>query len=259
MKGIDVSRHNGKIDWAAVKSGGIDFAIVRIGFTHYQGGLTLDECFPENMKGAAAAKIPVGVYAYAYDLSPEAARISAQRVLEAVSPYRLEYPIWYDQEYEAKLLALSKEQRTEICRAFLDAVQKGGYYAGLYASRDWLETKVDGADLLAYDKWVAAYRSDLPDPGDAVSGYSGAHGIWQYTVIGSAGTKGRDYWTSGSVPGVAGNCDLNVSYKDYPAIIRAAGLNRLGDDGIIPTEPNYKTLYEQLLQKLEQIHALSAV
>ncbi len=227
MKGIDVSRHNGAVDWKAVKEGGIAFAIIRIGYTHYEGGLTVDDRFTENIQGALAAGIPVGVYAYAYDLSEDAARISAGKVLEAVAPYRLEYPVWYDQEYEAKLLALSKEQRTGICRAFLDAVQQGGYYAGLYASRDWLENKLDGAPLAAYDKWVAAYRFDLPEPGSEKSGYDGAHGLWQYTVIGASGTRGKDFWTPGSVPGVAGNCDLNIAYKDYPAIIRAAGLNRL--------------------------------
>ena len=109
------------------------------------------------------------------------------------------------------------------------AMQDAGYYTGLYASREWLENKVDGSQLAEYDKWVAAYRRDLPEPGKAASGYDGAHGMWQYTVIGTTGTKGKHYWTYGSVPGVPGNCDLNTAYKDYPAIIRAAGMNHLGD------------------------------
>jgi len=231
VKGIDVSKHQGKIDWQAVKASGIGFAILRVGFTHYEGGLTLDERFEENAKGAAAAGIPIGVYAYGYDLTPEAARISAARVLAEIAPYRLEYPVWYDQEYEPKLLALSNVQRTAICTAFMDAVQQAGYYTGLYASRDWLERMVDGRQLVSYDKWVAAYRFDLAEPGAEQSGYLGTHGIWQYTVIGQQGLKGRDYWTAGRVPGVAGNCDLNVAYRDYPAIIRSAGLNRLEPKG----------------------------
>lgn len=229
IKGIDVSKHNGKIDWPAVKAGGISFAIIRVGYTHYEGGLTLDERFAENMEGAAAAGIPVGVYAYGYDLSAAAAEISAVKVMEAIRPYRLEYPVYYDQEYEAKILALSKQTRTGICKAFMAAMQDAGYYTGLYASREWLENKVDGSQLAEYDKWVAAYRRDLPEPGKAASGYDGAHGMWQYTVIGTTGTKGKHYWTYGSVPGVPGNCDLNTAYKDYPAIIRAAGMNHLGD------------------------------
>lgn len=260
MIGIDVSKHNGRIDWQAVKSGGIGFAILRVGYTHYEGGLTVDDRFAENIEGALAAGIPVGVYAYAYDLSAGAARISAEKVLEVVAPYRLEYPVWYDQEYEAKLLALSKEQRTEICHAFLDAVQQRGYYAGLYASKDWLETKVDGAALSSYDKWVAAYRSDLPEPGSVKSGYAGSHGIWQYTVIGSAGTKGKDYWTVGSVPGVSGNCDLNVSYKDYPAIIRAAGLNRLdGTPDAGETITASRAEWETLKAKADKLDRIAAI
>lgn len=86
MIGIDVSKHNGRIDWQAVKSGGIGFAILRVGYTHYEGGLTVDDRFAENIEGALAAGIPVGVYAYAYDLSAGAARISAEKVLEVVAP-----------------------------------------------------------------------------------------------------------------------------------------------------------------------------
>ena len=82
--------------------------MIRVGWTHYEGGLTLDDRFVQNIEGANAAGIPAGVYAYGYDLSPGAARISAAQVIEAVKPYRLEYPVCYDQEYEEVLMALSR-------------------------------------------------------------------------------------------------------------------------------------------------------
>ncbi len=255
IKGIDVSKHNGKIDWPKVKAADYAFAIIRVGWTHYEGGLTLDDRFAENMTGAAAAGLPVGAYAYGYDLSPEAARISAARVIEAVKPYRLEFPLYYDQEYEAKILALSTQTRTDICKAFMDAVQAAQYYSGLYASRDWLESKVYSSLLLDYDKWVAAYRYDMPVPVAETSGYGGSHGMWQYTVIGTQGTKGKHYWTTGSVPGVTGNCDVNVAYRDYPAIIRAAGLNGLEetDIGIPTTVPRAE--YDALQAKYDALCA----
>lgn len=193
-------------------------------------------------------------------MSAGAARISAEKVLEVVAPYRLEYPVWYDQEYEAKLLALSKEQRTEICHAFLDAVQQRGYYAGLYASKDWLETKVDGAALSSYDKWVAAYRSDLPEPGSVKSGYAGSHGIWQYTVIGSAGTKGKDYWTVGSVPGYPGTvtsmCRTRITRRSSVQL----GLNRLdGTPDAGETITASRAEWETLKAKADKLDRIAAI
>jgi len=237
LKGIDVSKHQGAIDWKKVKEAGIQFAILRAGWTHYQGGLSPDSRFAEYIKGAQEAGIPVGVYVYGYDLTPQAAKIAAEKVVELIRPYKLEYPVWYDQEYEPEILALSKAQRTEICRVFLDTVQQAGYYTGLYASKDWLENMVDGDVLAPYDKWVASYRFELPWPSYEKSGYSGSHGIWQYTVIGVQGTKGKDYWTTGNVSGISTNCDLNISYLDYPQIIQKAGLNHLKETGTAPAEP----------------------
>lgn len=253
IKGIDVSAYQGVIDWKRVKAAGIGFAIIRVGLTHYQGGLTPDARFEENIKGALAAKIPVGVYAFSYDLSPEAARISAKKVLEAVKGYALTYPIWFDQEYGERVNALSRLERTEICAAFCREIESAGYYSGIYASRDWFLNWLDDKSLSAFDHWVAAYRQDLPEVTHETSGYTGAHGMWQYTVLGTVGTKGRDYQTYGRIDGIDANVDVNVSYRDYPSIIRNAGLNGLSpenepetDSPAVngPPEPDYKALYE---------------
>ncbi len=234
IRGIDVSEHQGAIDWAAVKQGGVQFAVVRAGWTHYEGGLTCDDRFCENSKGAARAGIPTGVYAYGYDLSPEAAKISAKKLIEAIEGCRLEYPVCYDQEYEPRVLALSRQVRTDICKAFLETVQDAGYYAMLYASKDWLENRVYDEQLTGVDKWVAQYASACT--------YSGSYGIWQHGVIGSQGVKGKAYTISGRVEGVNANCDVNFAYQDYPAIIKKAGLNHLGK-GQEAAEPDYRALW----------------
>lgn len=216
-KGIDVSEHQGEINWRVVKNAGIDFAIIRIGWTHHQGGLTLDRRFKQNMSGAKNAGVPVGVYAYAYDLSPQAAVISAQKVCSILNQYQLKYPVYYDQEYEKCLTVLPRQIRTDICRAFLSTLESAGYYAALYASKDWLENWVYDAQLIRYDKWVAQYAQSC--------GYSGDHGIWQYGILGDKGIIGKDFTVWGSIPGIQTNCDANICYKNYPQIIKNAKLN----------------------------------
>ena len=115
--------------------------------------------------------------------------------------------VWFDQEYEPSILALDKGQRTSIVQAFCGALRQAGWQCGLYCSRDWLNTKLDAAALAGTEIWVAAYTGG-EGPGQVALPY----GIWQY-----AGGSGR--W-----PGVDGPCDLDLAYKDYPALMRAQGL-----------------------------------
>jgi GH25 family lysozyme M1 (1,4-beta-N-acetylmuramidase) len=214
-KGIDVSEHQGNIDWTSVKTAGIDFAIIRAGWTHYEGGLTIDDCFHDNIDRAQSSAIPVGAYVYGYDLSCESARISAEKVIDVLRPYQLEYPVYYDQEYEQRINALSAQTRTDICRTFLDALEQAGYYSAMYASKDWLEHWVYDEQLSHYDKWVAQYAPSCT--------YLKNYGAWQYGIIGSVGTMQKDYTICGSIPGIKGNCDLDIAYQNYPAIIKTPG------------------------------------
>lgn len=204
--GIDVSYCQTKVDWQKVKEEGIRFAMVRVGYCMNDGALKVDRMFKSHMEGAVAAGLDVGVYLYSYATSPSAAKKAAQQVLKAVGPYRLTYPIALDMEYDDEYIKNSKENNTAIAAAFLQEIEKGGYYAMLYCSKDFLDSHLLPERLTAFDKWIAQYNSKCTS--------KHAHGIWQYSG-------------SGKVRGVAEKVDLDVAYKDYPRIIRRAGLNRL--------------------------------
>lgn len=206
IRGIDVSYCQTKVDWQKVKEEGIRFAMVRVGYCMNDGSLKVDRMFKSHMDGAVAAGLDVGVYLYSYATSPSAAKKAAQQVLKAVEPYRLTYPIALDMEYDDEYIKNSKENNTAIAAAFLREIEKGGYYAMLYCSKDFLDSYLLPERLTAFDKWIAQYNSKC------TSKY--AHGIWQYSG-------------SGKVRGVAEKVDLDVAYKDYPRIIRRAKLNKL--------------------------------
>lgn len=206
IRGIDVSYCQTKVDWQKVKEEGIRFAMVRVGYCMNDGALKVDRMFKSHMEGAVAAGLDVGVYLYSYATSPSAAKKAAQQVLKAVEPYRLTYPIALDMEYDDEYIKNSKENNTAIAAAFLREIEKGGYYAMLYCSKDFLDSYLLPERLTAFDKWIAQYNSKCTS--------KHAHGIWQYSG-------------SGKVRGVAEKVDLDVAYKDYPRIIRRAKLNKL--------------------------------
>lgn len=206
IRGIDVSCCQTKVDWQKVKEEGIRFAMVRVGYCMNDGALKVDRMFKSHMEGAVAAGLDVGVYLYSYATSPSAAKKAAQQVMKAVEPYRLTYPIALDMEYEDEYIKNSKKNNTAIAAAFLREMEKGGYYAMLYCSKDFLDSYLLPERLTAFDKWIAQYNSKCTS--------KHAHGIWQYSG-------------SGKVRGVEEKVDLDVAYKDYPRIIRRAKLNNL--------------------------------
>lgn len=206
IRGIDVSYCQTKVDWQKVKEEGIRFAMVRVGYCMNDGDLKVDRMFKSHMEGAVAAGLDVGAYLYSYATSSSAAKKAAQQVLKAVEPYRLTYPIALDMEYDDEYIKNSKENNTAIAAAFLREMEKGGYYAMLYCSKDFLDSYLLPERLTAFDKWIAQYNSKCTS--------KHAHGIWQYSG-------------SGKVRGVAEKVDLDVAYKDYPRIIRRAKLNNL--------------------------------
>lgn len=206
IRGIDVSYCQTKVDWQKVKEEGIRFAMVRVGYCMNDGSLKVDRMFKSHIEGAIDAGLAVGVYLYSYATSPSAAKKAAQQVLKAVEPYRLTYPIALDMEYDDEYIKNSKENNTAVATAFLQEVEKGGYYAMLYCSKDFLDSYLLPERLTAFDKWIAQYNSKCTS--------KHAYGIWQYSG-------------SGKVRGVSEKVDLDVAYKDYPRIIRRAKLNKL--------------------------------
>ena len=196
MRGIDVSKWNGEIDWEAAARSGIRFAMVRAGVGAAKGGFTRDPYLHANLTGACAAGLHTGVYLYSYARSPEAALAEASGLLAAIEPYRRQivFPVCYDIEEDAQA-ALGKEVCTAMCAAFCDAVRAAGYRPMVYANADWLENRLD-PEAIDADIWLAEWRRERT--------YAGPHTMWQYT-------------DAGSVPGIAGHVDLDLCRVDYAA------------------------------------------
>ncbi len=205
IKGIDISRWQPAIDWPKVKKQGIEFAIVRC-----SNGLTKDSCFDMHMKNAADVGIHTGVYCFARANTVEKALIEAEFVLSLIKKHRLTYPVCYDME-STELMELDNKQRTEIAIAFCDRIEKAGYYAMIYTNKDWLENRLDYDRLKRFDIWLAQWRSSPT--------WKGSYGIWQF---------GLD-----SVDGI-GDVDGNISYRNYPEIIKKAKLNHLDEIQLSP-------------------------
>ena len=194
LKGIDVSHHQKTVDWEKVKAAGVQFAIIRAGYGKY--AYQEDPCFKDNIKGAYNAGIPVGVYWYSYAGDVESAKQEAEVCLQVINPYKdkIVLPVFFDQEYEPAIKAASFSTRTRCCTAFIAAVEAAGYRAGLYASKDWLDNRIDAKAIPESAViWVAQYASRCT--------YTGRHTIWQYT-------------SSGKVDGISGRVDLNEADDD---------------------------------------------
>ena len=204
MKGIDVSVHNGKIDWQKVRAAGIDFAILRAGYGKLAS--QKDDRFEENYAGAKAAGIPVGAYWYSYAMTPEEAELEADVFLSVIKGKQFEFPVYFDLE-EKKQFDLGKEKVSAITRAFLERVEAAGYFVGLYGSASSLTTHTADDIKSRYTIWLAHWVDH--------TNYTGAYGIWQHSE-------------KGSVDGINGSVDLDIGYKDFPTIIKAKGLNGWG-------------------------------
>ena len=217
VKGIDVSKYQGNIDWQAVKNDGIQFAMIRAGYVT-NGKMVVDECFHTNMTGAVSAGVDVGVYIYSYATNVEQAKLEADLLLKEIAPYKgkITYPIAWDIEDEKWQGGLSNETRTQMAKAFCEAIEAAGYYVSIYANLNWVQNKLNWAELTAYDLWLAQWAEKPTD--------KYAFGMWQYS-------------NKGSVAGISGRVDMNEAYKDYPAIIRAAGLNGFGGTPVPAPEP----------------------
>ena len=205
MKGIDVSVHNGDIDWGKVKADGIGFAILRAGYGRLAS--QKDEKFEQNYSGAKAAGIPVGAYWYSYAMTPEEAELEADVFLSVIKGKQFEMPVYFDLE-EKKQFDLGKEQVSAIMRVFLKKVESAGYFVGLYGSASSLTTHTADDIKSWYTIWLAHWVDQ--------TNYSGAYGIWQHSE-------------NGKVAGINGNVDLDICYKDFPTTIKGKGLNGWGN------------------------------
>ena len=191
-RGIDVSKWQGNINWAAVKASGIDFAIIRLGYRGSQTGVLVeDPTFRKNIQGATAAGLRVGVYFFTQAVTEAEAVEEASMCLQLCSGYNLAFPIFIDTEDGARAQGLDRGTRTAICNAFCQTVANGGRRAGVYASTYWFNNQLNAGSLGGYTIWVAQYA--------AACQYGGKYHMWQYS-------------SKGTVSGVSGACDMNISY-----------------------------------------------
>ena len=193
MKGIDVSKYQELIYWEKVKAAGIDFAILRAGLGKYI--TQIDPRFEQNAFGALSAGLHVGAYWFSYATSPKEARQEAQVCAQVLEPYKgkFDFPVYFDYEYDSE--EYSKNQgvtptqalRESLAQAFCEEIEKGGYWAGVYANKYFFTTYLDYQKLgEKYTLWVAQYND--------VNTFSGKYDMWQYT-------------SSGRVNGISGNVD----------------------------------------------------
>lgn len=196
-KGIDVSYHQGEIDWQAVAADGVEFAIIRVGIRGYgTGKVVLDEMFEQNIQGAINNGIKVGVYFYSHSINQEEVEEEVNLVLEQIAPYKITGPVVYDAEKVSKsrTSSISMEGRTAMAVTFCEAVKAAGYRPMLYLNLDTAFTVFDLTQLEQYDKWFAHYGTDMYYPYD--------YKIWQYSE-------------SGRVNGISSAVDLNISFEEW--------------------------------------------
>ncbi|MCR5580243.1 MAG: hypothetical protein K6F66_01525 [Pseudobutyrivibrio sp.] len=198
-QGVDVSKYQGSINWAAVAQSGVSYTFIKVGST--KSGV--DPYFAANVQGAQAVGIRTGVYIYSYATTVEAAVQEAQLVLQWIEPYNINFPVAFDIE-DSVQKGLDANTCTAMANAFCGTIAAAGYTPILYTYTNFYKAHFTSG--LAYDKWIAQY-SDHND----IAGWA----IWQYT-------------SGGAVAGINGRVDMNVAAKDYTAFIPAVGLLDLG-------------------------------
>lgn len=200
IKGIDVSEHNGIIDWEKVKASGIGFAMLRGGY-----GQTLDKQFKRNASECNRLGIPCGIYWFSYALNAIGAEQEATVCLEAIKPYRIDFPVAFDLEYDSVKYAQKKGVyigtglASDMARAFLRKIRDAGYSAMNYTNQDYLNRYFDEQVKAEFPVWLAQWPNGTPN----LDKPPRTCGIWQYSE-------------KGSVPGIKGPVDLDVCYETYP-------------------------------------------
>lgn len=195
--GVDVSYHQGSIDWKKVKADGYDFAMIRIGYRGYgtEGTLNLDTSFHENIKNAQEAGLDVGVYFFAQAINEKEALEEAEFVLEYLNGYQLQLPVVYDPESilddEARTDNVTGEQFTKNTEVFCKRIQEAGYDPMIYSNMLWEAYELDLEQLAAYPIWYADYEPLPQTPYDFT--------MWQYS-------------NNGTVDGIEGATDLNIQF-----------------------------------------------
>lgn len=194
-RGVDVSEYQENVDWAQVRAAGFDFAFIRIGYRgSTTGAIYEDDLARQNLAGAKAAGLDVGVYFYSQAVSPAEAAEEARWCLDFLSGEALAMPLVYDWEWmggDSRTAGMDKQTLTECARSFCDTIENAGYgsmiYFNSHVSRDLLDLK----ELRDFPWWLAQYKEQMDYPYRV--------DFWQYTE-------------TGSVPGIRGNVDIDLMF-----------------------------------------------
>lgn len=219
--GIDVSKHNGPIEWSSVPSKEVNFVMVRAGFGSNES--QVDTRFRENVEGALKAGLHVGAYWFSYALNLDDVKKEAELFAKTLEPYKgkMDFPVFYDLEYDSFNYAkkyditITKEIATEFALTFCSEMNKMGWLCGNYTNYDCYIRYFDSNKMKHIDTWLADWRH-ISEPSVTCT-------IWQYS-------------NTGTVKGISGNVDMNICYKDYPTFIINNGWN--GFEAKNPTQEN---------------------
>ncbi len=201
FRGIDVSSHQETIDWTAVKNAGIEFAMLRVGYRGYtKGQLFIDNQFLHNVNHAEAVGMNIGIYFFSQAISVEEAEQEAETVLKWIRGYEINYPIVFDWEHmyedDARTNDLTGELLSNCALAFCNVIYRAGYTPMIYFNQHLGYTYYDLNRISAYDFWLAEY-SEIPTF------------FYHFEML--------QYSNKGSIPGISGDVDLNISFVDYAA------------------------------------------
>ena len=194
-QGIDVSEHQGRIDWNAVKTSGIDFAILRVGFGAPSWGGRVDYQFNRNISECERLGIPYGVYIYSYAFDNQQAADEASMVINCLSGHNPRLPVYYDLEDNSIIANGRQTGIASRAQVFCNRISAAGYEPGIYANLNWFNNILTDSVFKSssWDHWIAQYNSQCD--------YTGNYSFWQYK-------------SNGKVPGINGNVDMNYAYVD---------------------------------------------
>ena len=228
-KGIDVSEHQGEIDWEAVKADGVTFAILRVGY----GGDYSDQddkCFAYNVSECERLGIPYGVYLYSYAYDAASARSEANHVLRVLGSHKPSYPVYYDLEYTSNgspagndgsgAVSITNDDLSEFATIFCNAVSEAGFTPGIYANLNWWNNYLTDSCFSQWERWVAQYNN--------YCSYQGEYKVWQSA-------------SDASVAGVNGYVDVDFDYYPYRggAGYKRADLNMNGSVNVVDAQIAY--------------------
>lgn len=204
-KGIDISEHNGKIDWSKINKNEVQFVIIRAGF----GFSTIDPQFKENIEGAIKAGLHIGIFWFSYAGTEAHAKAEADFCLKTIEPYKkhIDFPVCFDWEYDSHDYVVkhyginpTKKSVSDIAIKFIETIKAAGYKVANYSNPDYLSQYFDDRVKKNYDTWLA--HTGAKGAPRASTNYSGNYTMWQYSWV-------------GSINGIPKKVDTDYCYKDY--------------------------------------------